>query len=48
MLPELQVNADRAMKAAEGGGYLLATDVADYLVRKGVPFRDAHKAVADQ
>ena len=25
----------------------LATDVADYLVRKGVPFRDAHQAVAE-
>lgn len=47
MLPELQVNADRAAKAAGGGGYLLATDVADYLVRKGVPFRDAHGATAD-
>lgn len=47
MVPELQVNTDRAAKAAEGGGYLLATDVADYLVRKGVPFRDAHQAVAE-
>lgn len=47
MLPELQVNADRAAEAAEGGGYLLATDVADYLVRKGVPFRDAHGATAE-
>jgi len=47
MLPELQVNAERAAKAAEGGGYLLATDVADYLVRMGVPFRDAHQAVAE-
>jgi argininosuccinate lyase len=47
MVPELQVNAERAAKAAEGGGYLLATDVADYLVRKGVPFRDAHQAVAE-
>jgi argininosuccinate lyase len=46
MVPELQVNAERAAKAAEGG-YLLATDVADYLVRKGVPFRDAHQAVAE-
>ncbi len=47
MLPELEINAGRAALAAAGGGYLLATDVADYLVRKGVPFRDAHQAVAD-
>ena len=26
--------------------YATATDLADYLVRKGVPFRDAHEAVA--
>ncbi|HVP05878.1 MAG TPA: argininosuccinate lyase [Dehalococcoidia bacterium] len=47
MLPELQINTERAAKAAESGGYLLATDVADFLVRKGVPFRDAHQAVAE-
>ncbi|MCH7484740.1 MAG: argininosuccinate lyase [Chloroflexi bacterium] len=46
MLPRLSLNAERAANAA-AGGYLLATDVADYLVRKGVPFRDAHQAVAD-
>lgn len=46
MLPKLQVNAERAMQAASGG-YLLATDVADYLVRKGMPFRDAHAAVSE-
>jgi argininosuccinate lyase len=46
MLPGLSVNADRA-EAAANGGYLMATDVADYLVRKGVAFRDAHRAVAD-
>ena len=27
-------------------GYATATDLADYLVRKGLPFRDAHEAVA--
>ena len=27
-------------------GYATATDLADYLVRKGVPFREAHEAVA--
>jgi argininosuccinate lyase len=47
MLPRLQINAGRAEKAAAGAGYLLATDVADYLVRKGVPFRDAHAVVAE-
>lgn len=35
------------MAAATEAGYLLATDLADYLVRKGVPFRQAHGAVAD-
>jgi argininosuccinate lyase len=34
------------MRAAAGTGYATATDLADYLVRKGVPFRDAHEAVA--
>ena len=35
-----------AMAAAARRGYATATDLADYLVRKGVPFRDAHEAVA--
>ena len=30
------------MRFAAGGGYSTATDVADYLVMKGMPFRDAH------
>jgi argininosuccinate lyase len=34
------------MRAAAREGYATATDLADYLVRKGVPFRDAHEAVA--
>jgi len=34
------------MRAAALEGYATATDLADYLVRKGVPFRDAHEAVA--
>ena len=42
MLDGLTVNADRAQEAAEGG-YAAATDVADYLVGKGLPFRDAHR-----
>jgi argininosuccinate lyase len=34
------------MRAAALEGFSTATDLADYLVRKGVPFRDAHEAVA--
>jgi argininosuccinate lyase len=35
-----------AMRSAALQGYATATDLADYLVRKGLPFRDAHEAVA--
>jgi argininosuccinate lyase len=35
-----------AMRAAAMEGYATATDLADYLVKKGLPFRDAHEAVA--
>ncbi|HSG76578.1 MAG TPA: argininosuccinate lyase [Burkholderiales bacterium] len=35
-----------AMRAAALEGFATATDLADYLVRKGVPFRDAHSVVA--
>ena len=35
-----------AMRAALARGYATATDLADYLVKKGIPFRDAHEAVA--
>jgi argininosuccinate lyase len=35
-----------AMEAAARRGYATATDLADYLVKKGLPFRDAHEAVA--
>ncbi len=41
----LRVNAE-AMRTAAREGYATATDLADYLVRKGLPFRDAHEAVA--
>jgi argininosuccinate lyase len=34
------------MREAAAEGHATATDLADYLVRKGVPFRDAHEAVA--
>jgi argininosuccinate lyase len=39
----LRVRRDVTRRAA--GGFMLATDVADYLVRKGLPFRDAHELV---
>ena len=35
-----------AMREALRQGFATATDLADYLVKKGVPFRDAHEAVA--
>jgi len=35
-----------AMERAAQRGYATATDLADYLVKKGVPFRDAHEVVA--
>jgi argininosuccinate lyase len=34
------------MERAALRGYATATDLADYLVKKGLPFRDAHEAVA--
>jgi argininosuccinate lyase len=36
----------KAMRAAALEGHATATDLADYLVRKGLPFKDAHEAVA--
>ncbi|MGB4598790.1 MAG: argininosuccinate lyase [Trichlorobacter sp.] len=44
MVREMRVNA-ASMSTAAGQGFSTATDVADYLVRKGLPFRDAHEAV---
>ena len=41
----ITVNA-QAMQAAAMKGYATATDLADYLVKRGVPFRDAHETVA--
>lgn len=40
----LEVNKDRALEAAKGG-YSNATELADYLVSKGIPFREAHSIV---
>ncbi|MDR2201353.1 MAG: argininosuccinate lyase [Clostridiales bacterium] len=44
MLPTLTFNADKLFSAARGG-YTAATDCADYLVKKGAAFREAHKIV---
>ena len=44
MLPALQVKRDTMAQAARRG-FSTATDLADYLVRKGVAFRDAHEIV---
>jgi len=45
MLGGVKVNRE-AMAAAARQGHATATDLADYLVRQGVPFREAHEAVA--
>lgn len=44
MLPNLVPNVDN-MRQATLKGYATATDLADYLVKKGLPFRDAHEVV---
>jgi argininosuccinate lyase len=44
MIPHLHPNCS-VMEAAAKKGYATATDLADYLVRKGVAFRDAHEIV---
>ena len=44
MIPAIEAN-HAAMYRAAGAGYSTATDLADYLVRHGVPFRDAHEIV---
>ena len=45
MLSTMEVQSDR-MRSAALNSYALATDVADYLVAKGMPFREAHGVVA--
>lgn len=44
MIPALEVRHEQ-MRAAAQRGFTTATDLADYLVRKGVAFRDAHEIV---
>jgi len=45
MIPSIKVKKEKMLLAADQG-YSTATDLADYLVRAGLPFRDAHHAVA--
>jgi argininosuccinate lyase len=45
MIPGIEVDPEK-MRTAAREGYATATDLADYLVKGGVPFRDAHEAVA--
>jgi argininosuccinate lyase len=44
MLDGVTVNLERA-KASLAGGHVLATDLADYLAGRGMPFREAHEVV---
>jgi len=46
MISGMTVNTDRMRQAAEKS-FVLATDIADYLVGKGVPFREAYIAVSE-
>ena len=45
MVPHIAVK-ENVMRSAALQGFATATDLADYLVKKGLPFRDAHEAVA--
>src|SRR5262249_46998997 len=44
VLRNVEINKERATAAASSG-YMNATELADYLVRKGMPFREAHEVV---
>jgi argininosuccinate lyase len=44
VLRNIRLNVDR-MRAAASEGMMNATELADYLVRKGLPFREAHETV---
>ncbi len=46
MLKSIKFNKERMYKSATGG-YTNATDAADYLVGKGMPFRDAHRVIGE-
>jgi len=44
MIATMKVRKDNMLKGSKGG-FTNATDVADYLVKKGLPFREAHEVV---
>ena len=44
MIATMKINKDNMYKGA-GGGFTNATDAADYLVKKGMPFRQAHEVI---
>jgi len=44
MIATMKINKEKMYKAAQGG-FTNATDIADYLVKKGIPFRDAHEII---
>jgi argininosuccinate lyase len=46
MVPAIEVNKEKMYQAAQQG-YATATDLADYLVKQGVAFRDAHEVVGN-
>ncbi len=46
LIGTLKVDSNR-MQQVMGDSYLLATDLADYLVKKGLPFREAHRIVGE-
>ncbi len=46
LLQTLKINKDK-IRENLGRGFLLATDLADYLVNKGIPFREAHHVVGE-
>jgi argininosuccinate lyase len=45
MIPGIEAHPEK-MRTAAREGHATATDLADYLVKRGEPFRDAHEAVA--
>ena len=46
MISTMRVNEGK-MRTAAAQGFTNATDAADYLVKKGMPFRDAHKVIGE-
>jgi argininosuccinate lyase len=46
MLPEIKFNKENMQRAASSG-FLNATDLADYLANRGVPFREAHRLAGE-